>query len=46
MTLNRRTIGKTLKINTAVNVIRNTASNTLTISARSKRTGNNVTGID
>ena len=46
VTFNWGAIGKTLKINTAVNVIRNTASNTLTISTRSKRTGSNATGID
>ena len=46
VTLNRGSIRKTFKINTTVNVIRNTASNTLTISARSERTGSNATGID
>ena len=46
MTLNRRTIGDAFKVDATLNIVRKATCNTLTINARSKRTGSNTTGID
>ena len=46
MTLNRRTIGDAVKVDTTLNIIRKATRNTLTINTRGKRTGSNTTGID
>ena len=46
MTLNRRTIGDTFKVDTTLNIVRKATCNALTINARSERTGSNTTGID
>ena len=46
MTLNRKTVRDTFKVNATLNIIRKATRNALSINTRSERTGSNATGIN